>query len=833
MRIRYIDAKRLRMLLIAGSKWLVMHEEVLNELNVYPVPDGDTGSNMSMTISSVEKELTKVDEKSSMNEVSEAVEEAILMGARGNSGTILSQIITGFLKGIGDKDRLYAADVVTALESAKEVAYKAVNQPVEGTILTVIRKVAESAREYVKTSDDLVGLLENIKDTAQEAVEQTPEELPKLKEAGVVDAGAKGLFYMLEGFYMLITQADLIEEIEPTEVKNADFSSTIANIDHDPDSIKFQYCTEFIIGSSSFDTDKFKAEILELGDSAVFAQSSKKFKVHVHTNNPGQALELALKNGDLEKVKIENMKLQHENLYVKQPDEEGAKIFVSDKVTLSEKGHIIVADTENLKNEFLKNGADVVILGGQSKNPSVQDILNALEKLDKKIIYIYPNNKNIISTAKLACGKSDKNAVVMETRTMLEGNFYIKDRNDEIEKLMEEEKRNVSIEVTKAVRDTKVDDLEIKQGNYIALINGKIKYAENDLKTLVSNVLDQNITKDTMTITVAEGSEKDEQCKKLIEEKSARLYKTFINGNQENYYYYIYLENKNPNMPEIAILTDSTSDLVPEEVMNLPISIVPLKVEFDGNLYKDIFEISRTQVWEEILKTNTGLKTSQPAPQDFLKAYKRLFEKGYKKILSIHISSKLSGTSQSAQVAKNLLEEKDNIEILDSLTTTSALGHLVTEAAKKSLKRESAQSIVSWVENTRSKARFLIALNDLKFLEKGGRIGKATSYIGSALHLKPIIGVRNGEVIPEKKVIGEMGVMNYIRKTIKQETENQSVYLYVVWAGVARSLDVADKIAKEYEKNPKVTVVNIKLVGPVIGSHVGSGFGIITYPKLS
>ena len=177
MRIRYIDAKRLRMLLIAGSKWLVMHEEVLNELNVYPVPDGDTGSNMSMTISSVEKELTKVDEKSSMNEVSEAVEEAILMGARGNSGTILSQIITGFLKGIGDKDRLYAADVVTALESAKEVAYKAVNQPVEGTILTVIRKVAESAREYVKTSDDLVGLLENIKDTAQEAVKQTREEL--------------------------------------------------------------------------------------------------------------------------------------------------------------------------------------------------------------------------------------------------------------------------------------------------------------------------------------------------------------------------------------------------------------------------------------------------------------------------------------------------------------------------------------------------------------------------------------------------------------------------------------------------------------------------------
>ena len=500
MGIKYIDAKRLRMLLIAGSKWLVMHEEILNELNVYPVPDGDTGSNMSMTISAVEKELNKVDDKSTMNEVSEAVEEAVLMGARGNSGTILSQIITGFLKGIGDKDRLYADDVVTALESAKDVAYRAVNEPVEGTILTVIREVLDSAKEYVKTNDDLVGLLENIKDTAQTAVENTPEQLPKLKEAGVVDAGAKGLFYMLEGFYMLITQADLVEEIEATEVKGADFSATIANIDHDPENIKFQYCTEFIIRNADFDIEKFKSQILELGDSAVFAQSYKKFKIHVHTNNPGKALELAVQNGDLENIKIENMKLQNENLQIKKESAE-TKIFLNENENKSDKGYIIVADSENLKNEFLKKGADAVILGGQSKNPSVQDVLNAINKLDKQMVYIYPNNKNIISTAKLACEKAGKDSVVIETRTMLEGYFYIKDKNEDINQLLDEEKRNVSIEITKAVRDTKVDELEIKQGDYIALLNGKIKYKNTVLSGLLDEVLEKNIGRDIVKKT--------------------------------------------------------------------------------------------------------------------------------------------------------------------------------------------------------------------------------------------------------------------------------------------------------------------------------------------
>ena len=201
--------------------------------------------------------------------------------------------------------------------------------------------------------------------------------------------------------------------------------------------------------------------------------------------------------------------------------------------------------------------------------------------------------------------------------------------------------------------------------------------------------------------------------------------------------------------------------------------------------------------------------------------------------VQLHISSKLSGTSQSAQVAKNLLEEKQNVEIIDSLTTTSGLGHLVTEAAKKSLKKESMGSIINWIENTKGKAKFLMALNDLKYLEKGGRIGKATSFVGSALHLKPIMGVRNGEVIPEKKVIGEMGVINYFKKAIKSEADAQSIYLYVIWAGNTKNLEIADRLAKEYERNDKVTVVNIKLVGPVLGSHVGSGFGIITYPKLS
>ena len=838
MAIKYLDAKRLRVLFSNGGKWVIKHEDLLNELNVYPVPDGDTGSNMAMTLNSMITDIEgKTNEKTSMKDFIETVEEAVLMGARGNSGTILSQVITGFLKGIGEKTKLLSADVAQALSSAKETAYNAVSEPVEGTMLTVIRKVSEKADECASKIDDLVVFLKELMEAANKAVEETPELLPKLKEAGVVDAGGKGLFFLFEGFYKIATELNIIAELQKSQVKENEFDKTIANIDHDPESIKFQYCTEYIILNGDFDTEKYKKRVLELGDSAVFAQTSKKFKTHIHTNHPGKAMEIALEYGPLEKMKVENMKLQHDNLQIFSEKDE-AKLFVNKNINKTDSGYVILADSENIKDEFLKEGADVVILGGQSKNPSVQEICSAIEKVDKKNIYIFPNNKNVIATAKLAAEKSDKNIIVYGTKTMLEGYYCLKNREEDIEELKNTEKRNYSIEITRAVRDTKVDELVITKDNYIGLVNGKIKYTASTLKELVEEMLNKLVTVNTITVVVSEGKDKNEEAKNLIKEKLNKIKTTYINGEQDNYNYYIYIENKDPNMPEIALLTDSVSDLIPEDIIGLPIKIVPLKIDLNGELLKDGVEMSKDEFWQKMVNSrdeeDLKLKTSQPSPQDFLNAYNKLFEKGYKKIISVHPSSKLSGTAQAARVGRSLTNREDDIELIDSMGGSLLQGILVLEAAKKAVKKESFGEIINWINSYKNKGKLLMIIPDLKYLEKGGRIGKAGSAIAGMIQLKPILTVSQGEVTIEKKVIGERNAQKYIEKYVKDESRKQSLVVCTGWGGGPEELENISKMHSEIGESSKITFAILnRQIGAVIGCHTGPVYGVFMFPKLS
>ena len=834
MAIKYLDAKRLKLVFIGGGKWVTKHEELLNELNVYPVPDGDTGSNMSMTLNSMINDLEeKTDDKIKMPQLVEVVEEAVLMGARGNSGTILSQVITGFLKGIGDKVKLLPKDVAEALLSAKETAYSAVSEPIEGTILTVIRKISEKAMECADKFEDLVEFLREIVVAGEKAVEETPELLPKLKEAGVVDAGGKGLFFFFEGFYKVATELNLLVELQKAQVKENEFDKTIANIDHDPESIHFQYCTEYIILNGDFDTEEYKKRVLELGDSAVFAQTSKKFKTHIHTNHPGKAMEIALEYGPLEKMKIENMKLQHDNLQIFSERDE-AKIFVNPKIDKTKSAFVILADSENLKDEFLKIGADVVILGGQSKNPSVQEILNAIDKTEKENIYVLPNNKNVITTAKMAAEKSQKTVMVLDTKTMLDGYYFLKNKENDIDEVKESAARNYSVEITKAVRDTRVEDLTITKDDFIALVNGKIKYAKKSLKDITDTILADLVTKNTITAVVVSGNEKDEESQKNIEEKLSGIKTAIINGNQENYYYYLYIENKDPNMPEIAILTDSVSDLTYEDIEGLPIKIVPLKIDINGELYRDGIEITKSEFWHEMLENDATIKTSQPSPQDFLNAYNKLFEKGYKKIISIHPSSKLSGTIQAAKVGRSLTNRENDIELIDSLGASLLQGFLVLGAAGKSIRGESFTEIINWVNNFRNKGKLLMIIPDLKYLEKGGRIGKASSTIAGALNMKPILTINQGEVTVEKKVLGERNAQKYIEKYIERESKKQSVVLMSGWGGTPTELENVVRIYSEVENNPKVSSLILnREIGAVIGAHAGPVYGIFIFPRLS
>ena len=834
MAIKYLDAKRLKLVFIGGGKWVTKHEDLLNELNVYPVPDGDTGSNMSMTLNSMINDLEeKTDDKIKMPELIEVVEEAVLMGARGNSGTILSQVITGFLKGIGDKVKLLPKDVAEALLSAKETAYSAVSEPIEGTILTVIRKISEKAMECADKFEDLVEFLREIVVAGEKAVEETPELLPKLKEAGVVDAGGKGLFFFFEGFYKVATELNLLVELQKAQVKENEFDKTIANINHDPESIHFQYCTEYIILNGDFDTEEYKKRVLELGDSAVFAQTSKKFKTHIHTNHPGKAMEIALEYGPLEKMKIENMKLQHDNLQIFSERDE-AKIFVNPKIDKTKSAFVILADSENLKDEFLKIGADVVILGGQSKNPSVQEILNAIDKTEKENVYVLPNNKNVITTAKMAAEKSQKTVMVLDTKTMLDGYYFLKNKENDIDEVKESAARNYSVEITKAVRDTRVEDLTITKDDFIALVNGKIKYAKKSLKDITDTILADLVTKNTITAVVVSGNEKDEESQKNIEEKLSGIKTAIINGNQENYYYYLYIENKDPNMPEIAILTDSVSDLTYEDIEGLPIKIVPLKIDINGELYRDGIEITKSEFWHEMLDNDATIKTSQPSPQDFLNAYNKLFEKGYKKIISIHPSSKLSGTIQAAKVGRSLTNRENDIELIDSLGASLLQGFLVLGAAGKSIRGESFTEIINWVNNFRNKGKLLMIIPDLKYLEKGGRIGKASSTIAGALNMKPILTINQGEVTVEKKVLGERNAQKYIEKYIERESKKQTVVLMSGWGGTPTELENVVRIYSEVENNPKVSSLILnREIGAVIGAHAGPVYGIFIFPRLS
>lgn len=826
MSIKYVDAKRLRRILIGGASWVKKYEDHLNELNVYPVPDGDTGSNMSMTLETMKKAIeTETTKKSSMQEVVDVVEEAVLMGARGNSGTILSQIITGFLKSIGTKKRLNVEDIALALKSAKETAYTAVETPVEGTILTVIREVSEHAKEVAETTDNLDEMLEKINIIAKEAVDKTPELLPKLKEANVVDSGAMGLFYFLEGILKTLTEIESIALIETEEKK---FSEKISDFSHDPAEITFKYCTEFIIRNADFDIPKFKEDVLKLGDSAVFAQTSKKFKIHIHTNNPGQALELAVAHGDLEKIKIENMKLQNEGLLVS--EKEQTKIFVNQKSNFSKYSYVILADSIKLKDEFLNMGADVVILGGQSQNPSVSDILNAIAKINSnKNILILPNNKNVISTANIAADKTEKNVSIIPTKTMLEGYFFIKNSFENIDLLKYENENNYSIEITQAVRDTKVDDIVIKKDDYIALVNTKIKHANSSLSDLVKEI-NTNYVIDYDFVTILSGNEDNNEINKEFE--FIRKYK-MIEANLENYLYYIYVEKKNPNRSKFAIVTDSSADLSDDDIKDLPIYITPLKVDGNNHVYKDGVDLSKEEFWNLLTKEGIMFKTAQPSPKDFSSLYTHLINRGYEKIIGLYISHKLSGTANVATLTAKNLNILDKITIINTDFVSIPLNALIVGVAKKLKNTQNMDEILRYIENVKNKSKTLVAITDLKYLEKGGRISSVQKSIGDFFNLKPIATLTNGRVTIEKKVFGESSQISYFEKTINEIIKTHSIFLYFGSDGSPKSMNALNQLLEKYKNNSKVTVVSKDiLVGATVASHTGPAYGISIIPKL-
>lgn len=544
MKVKNVDGVMLKKAFIGAAQYLDANKEEVDALNVFPVPDGDTGTNMSLTMKSAVKQILNLEEYNA-GKVAMAASDGSLMGARGNSGVILSQLFRGFANGLKDKGIVNTVDLANAFKLASDTAYKAVMKPTEGTILTVARGCAEYALKIAKEDDDVIKFMHKVIEYGNYVLNKTPEMLPVLKQAGVVDAGGKGLICVLTGAYNAITTG---EEIELEFIE-----STIEgpiHISHDIDTadIKYGYCTEFMINTQYKDYEQFRDEIAEFGDSLLVVGGEGIIKVHIHTNNPGKVLEKALELGELNDIKIDNMRYQHNHIIANEKQVDDEKPKVSNK----KYGIITVSVGEGIDAVFKDLNADYIIPGGQTMNPSTEDLLKAIENVEGENIIILPNNGNIVLAAKQAKDLSDKNVYVVPTKSIPEGISALIAFNPEIdidenlENMKEATSYVKTAQVTYAVRDTEINDIKIKKDDIIGVTGDEILAIGNDVEQVALELLEKMVDDESSLITIFYGNGlKEEDAIKLskkLEEKFEDFDIEVLFGGQPLYYYIFSIE---------------------------------------------------------------------------------------------------------------------------------------------------------------------------------------------------------------------------------------------------------------------------------------------------
>ena len=563
MEITSINSKLLARMFLAGAKNLDSKKDWINELNVFPVPDGDTGTNMTMTIMSAAKEVSSLTEPT-MAELAKAISSGSLRGARGNSGVILSQLFRGFCKVIKEYDEIDVTILCEACQKAVETAYKAVMKPKEGTILTVAKGAAEKALELSDETEDVVTFVEEVIKQAEYVLDQTPEMLPVLKQAGVVDSGGQGLVQVLKGAY----DALIGKEIDYT-IEGAPTGAAPAKISAETEAeIKFGYCTEFIIVLNAPMSDNeehaYKAFLESIGDSIVVVADDEIVKTHVHTNDPGLALQKALTFGSLSKIKIDNMREEHQEKLIKdsqklaaqqKAEEEAYEAAQADEKTnnMPAKEMGFVSVSIGMNEVFRGLGVDYLIEGGQTMNPSTEDMLNAIEHVNAKTVFILPNNKNIIMAANQAVDLvEDKQIIVIPTKTIPQGITalvnYIPDHSAEEnkEQMMAEIENVKTGQVTYAVRDTEIDGKTIKQNDFMGIGDKSILSVGTDLRATTLEMVDAMVDEDSAIVSIYFGSDSDEdsanELAAAIEEKYPDVEVEVNDGGQPIYYYVISVE---------------------------------------------------------------------------------------------------------------------------------------------------------------------------------------------------------------------------------------------------------------------------------------------------
>lgn len=535
MAILYLNGRRLKRLIHASAKWLLANEKILNDINVFPVPDGDTGTNMGMTLKNIVRSISETEEEH-LPDVANSVANAALMGARGNSGVILSQIFKGFSESIGNRTRLNSTDIAYALKNAYDKAYNSISSPVEGTILTVVRDGVNAAYEKAKTETDITIMLETLLTESKKSLMNTPNLLPVLKEANVVDAGAMGFVCIIEGIYKLL-QGDTLPEMEvdsETTPGKPDSGSKI------PVTTDFYgYCNEFIIHGTDLDANEMKDKLSTLGESLIVAEADNMLKVHIHSKYPGRIIEECLSHGILTDIKIENMDSQHAEI-------EKSSIR---KTTI----FIAVALGEGIKRIFESLGCDCVIKGGQTMNPSVEELNAAVSKFEAQNYIILPNNDNVVFTAgQIKTINNEKNIIIIPTKSMPEGFSALISYNREfsidenIDNMRQSIKQVKTGEITKAAKDSSINGLDIKTGDIIALYNNTIINRFPDTETAVIELANSMVDENSTIISLFYGQDIPETQAKETGNRLRDLYPDLEveshYGGQPHYLYIISIE---------------------------------------------------------------------------------------------------------------------------------------------------------------------------------------------------------------------------------------------------------------------------------------------------
>ncbi|MGE6631362.1 DAK2 domain-containing protein [Bacillus sp. NPDC077027] len=556
MSIRNLDGRTFAKMILAGAHHLSQNAQIVDALNVFPVPDGDTGTNMNLSMTSGAKAVEEIN-IDHIGKVGIALSKGLLMGARGNSGVILSQLFRGFSKYIEPKETIDAKEFALALQAGVDTAYKAVMKPIEGTILTVAKDAAKKAVAVSVAEEDIERVLELTIEEAKASLERTPDLLPVLKEVGVVDSGGKGLLYVYEGFLASLKGEALPKTASlPTlkELVSAEHHKS-AQSHMNTEDIEYGYCTEFMVkfegDKQAFEEDAFREDLSRFGDSLLVVADDTLAKVHIHAEQPGEVLSYAQRYGDLINMKIENMREQHSSIV----NEEKNTAPVQKETPATEKQRysvVSVAMGEGISDLFKSIGASVVIEGGQTMNPSTEDIVKAIDSVNAETVFILPNNSNIVMAAKQAASVSSCEVIVIPTKTVPQGMSALLSLNEtasheENEAAMLEAIEHVkSGQITFAVRDTQIDGIDIEKGDYMGLLNGKITLTAKDQLQAAKDLLSQMVTEDDEIVTLIQGEdaslEETEALEAFIEESFEDIEVEVHNGKQPLYSYIIAVE---------------------------------------------------------------------------------------------------------------------------------------------------------------------------------------------------------------------------------------------------------------------------------------------------